>query len=71
MTPSTPAPQPFFKDVIREIHTQNTCIQLLEQQRENMIQALLQANAQLIKAQERVQEADQWSCKIMGLVGQQ
>lgn len=52
-TPKTdPVPQVFFDDVVKEIHTQNVQIQILEQQRETMMQALLWANVQLLKAQE-------------------
>ena len=36
-----------------------------------MTQALLQANTQLVEAQEWVQEANQCMCEIMGLVSQQ
>ena len=36
-----PTPTPSFDDIVKEIYAQNTCIQLLEQQRENMTQALL------------------------------
>lgn len=59
--PSTPKPTPTssFDGVIREIHAQNVCIQLLEQQRENMTQILLQANTQLAEVQKQAQEADQ------------
>lgn len=72
-SPSAPTPTnptlPF--DIVKEIHMQNTHIQLLEQQRETKAQALLQANAQLTKVQEWAQEADQRTREIMGLVGQQ
>ena len=52
-TPKTdPVPQVSFDDVVKEIHTQNVQIQILEQQRETMMQALLWANVQLLKAQE-------------------
>ena len=52
--PSTPEPIPMlsFNGMVKEIHVQNACIQLLEQQRKTMTQALLQANAQLTKVQE-------------------
>lgn len=49
---TNPMPQPSFEDVVKEIHAQNAWIQILEQQRETMMQALLQANTQLLKAQE-------------------
>lgn len=62
-SPSTPKPEPApqvsFNNMVKEIHAQNAHIQILEQQREAMIQALLWANAQLLEAQEWVQEADQ------------
>ena len=59
-TPKTnPSPQVSFEDVVKEIYAQNARIQILEQQREIIMQALLQVNAQLLKAQEWVQEADQ------------
>ena len=64
-------PQVSFNDVVKEIHAQNTCIQILEQQRETITQALLQAKVQLLKVQEQAQVADQRTNKIMGLVSQQ
>ena len=73
--PSTPKLEPVsqvsFDNVVKEIHAQDAWIQILEQQRETMMQALLQANAQLLKALEQAQEADQQIQEIMGLVGQQ
>ena len=60
--PSAPKPESIpqvsFDNVVKEIHTQNAWIQILEQQKETMTQALLQANAQLLEAQEQAQEAD-------------